>query len=769
MAKARFAPRSVSRLLTAVRSLGAGRPARPYLAGLTALCAAILLSVGFDAGARRPGPPSIAIGNEKIPTAIAGQYIVIFKQNVRVRPGQGIAHDRVAVAQSLAAEAVARRLGARIDFTYRHAVIGFAARLSAGALAAVRAMPGVAVVEPDQRAELASIQLGPPLGLDRLSERIGMDGKYSYSLDGSGVHAYVIDSGIHPSHAEFAGTSGNRVGTGYWVVGTSAADCHGHGTHVAGSIGGLTWGVAKNVRLHPVRVLDCNAWGTAAGVVQAIDWLIWNAQRPAVANVSLRFWPDAVLDTAVDNAVSSGITFVVAAANDGGDACQVSPARAPAAITVGSIDPLTDMKVPNSNFGPCVDIFAPGGGIESASLNGHLGPPGSISSGTSMAAPHVVGVAALYLQTTLPNAVAATPGDVWNAIDNAASIPGTSYNWAGIPNRGAGSPDKLLHWGSGSSDGYMDGDPHLQTVDGIRYDLQGAGEYVYLRESGGIEVQIRHTPIATAVRPPADPYDGLAMCASLNTAVAARVGTHRVTLQPSLDGVHNHAGLELRIDGVLTSLPAAGVAVGSATVKPSSTVHGIEIHYPNGAVLVATPGWFASHNMWWISVDLLNTTAREGLLGSLAPGSWLPRLPNGGSVGPMPATAHQRYVTLYQQFAAAWRVTGAGSLFDYRAGMSTANFTNPAWPVEQGPCVVPPRPRFVFPRAEPVKPAPVRIAREVCRPVRDKGKRASCEFDVAVTADTSFGRHYQLIERAVAEIKRRPLREREDRPLERDP
>jgi hypothetical protein len=296
----------------------------------------------------------------------------------------------------------------------------------------------------------------------------------------------------------------------------------------------------------------------------------------------------------------------------------------------------------------------------------------------------------------------------------------------------------------------MDGDPHLQTVDGVRYDLQGAGEYVYLRETGGIEVQIRHSPIATAVRPPADPYDGLAMCASLNTAVAARVGTHRVTWQPSLDGAHHAGGLELRIDGVLTPLTAAGVNVGSARVKRAASGPGMEIRYADGTVLAATPGWFASHNMWWISVDIFNTSANEGLLGTIAPASWLPRLPDGSSVGPMPATLHQRYLTLYQQFANAWRVTGASSLFDYRPGMSTANFTNAAWPPEQGQCVVPRTPRFVFSGAEPARPMSAQVARRVCQPLRDPTRRANCEFDVHATGDRRFADTYRQAERTRA-------------------
>jgi hypothetical protein len=401
----------------------------------------------------------------------------------------------------------------------------------------------------------------------------------------------------------------------------------------------------------------------------------------------------------------------------------------PTAITVGAVDPANDTRAVFSNFGTCVDLFAPGLNILSAWKTNDTAT--NTISGTSMAAPHVAGVAARYLQTH----PAATPADVWTAV-HAADNVATTVGWPGIVNPGAGSPNELLHWGS-LNDGFTDGDPHLTTVDGVHYDFQSAGEFVTLRDANGLQIQTRQTAVAT--QPPiANAYTGLATCVSLNTAVAARVGPHRVTYQPNISGVPDPSGLQLRVDGVLTTLGANGLTLGpGGRVVKSSVGNGIEIDFPDGTNLTATSNfWGPPHNKWYLNVSIFHTRASEGIMGAIAPGSWLPALPNGMSLGPKPAALHQRYIDLYEKFADAWRVTDKTSLFDYAPGTSTTTFTIDSWPKESPPCVIP-----ESPTAKPLDP---QIAQELCREIVGKNRNADCVFDVTVTGEPGFAKTYLL-------------------------
>lgn len=247
---------------------------------------------------------------------------------------------------------------------------------------------------------------------------------------GTGVNAYVIDSGIRRTHTDFGG----RVQYGFDAVGDgqNGNDCYGHGTHVAGTIGAATYGVAKNVTLYPVRVLQCDGFGTGSAVLAGIDWVTANHIQPAVANLSITAnGPWSTLDDAITAAVASGVTFVVSASNNGADACNYSPARTPDAITVGASN-WADQRAPISNFGPCVDIFAPGAGITSTGYASDTAT--AVMSGTSMASPHVAGAAALYLETHR----SASPADVAAAITANASQ-------SVLTNTGAGSPNLLLY------------------------------------------------------------------------------------------------------------------------------------------------------------------------------------------------------------------------------------------------------------------------------------------------------------------------------------
>jgi Bacterial Ig-like domain (group 3) len=284
-----------------------------------------------------------------------------------------------------------------------------------------------------------------------------------------------------------------------------------------------------------------------------------------------------------------------------------------------------------------------------------------------------------------------------------------------------------------------EGDPHLSTVDGIHYDFQSAGEFVSLRDYDGLEIQTRQTPVATATTVGPNPHTGLTTCVSLNSAVAARVNGRRVTYEPNLSGVPDPSGLQLRVDGALTTLAPNGLDLGSGGRVVQSSAGAIEIDFPDETVLIVTPLYWASQGKWYLNVDVFHTPATEGILGAMARGSWLPALANGVSLGPLPASLHQRYLALYQTFADAWRVTDQTSLFDYAPGTSTATFTLPSWPQENPPCVIPQNPV--------ARPADPHLAQRLCRAVVGKNRKANCVFDVTVTGEPGFAKLYLLSQR----------------------
>jgi subtilisin family serine protease len=361
------------------------------------------------------------------PNRVASHYIVVLDEDAAGPEGD------FGAASARAEQVIQRTPAGRLTRVYAHALIGFAAEMTEEEAIALSADPDVRFVEEDSVVEASVTQSNPPWGLDRIDERDRpLSGTYSYTRNGSGVNVYIIDTGIRRTHTQFGG----RAFVGFDAIGDgrNTSDCNGHGTHVAGTVGGSTYGVAKAVRLFAVRVLNCSGSGTTSGVIAGIDWVTRNRIRPAVANMSLGGGASSSLDTAVRNSITSGVTYAVAAGNSNANAGNFSPARVGEAITVGS-STINDARSSFSNFGSVVDIFAPGSSILSAWRTSDTAT--ATLSGTSMASPHAAGVAARYLQGN----TTASPATVRNAIVNAATL----NRLTGIP---TGTANRLLFWSS---------------------------------------------------------------------------------------------------------------------------------------------------------------------------------------------------------------------------------------------------------------------------------------------------------------------------------
>ncbi len=404
---------------------------------LTMLSGALAHADGpSDSTAPAPKPDKYhrLLAPELSTASIPGRYIVVFRDNAFHNGVNTTGETPRQVAERLITE-----YDATLHYIYTKGFKGFAATLSPEAVQELQTDNAVAYIETDQQTQAIPTPPEPDVnvletiwGLDRINQvDLPLDSSYSPAVTGAGVHAYILDTGIRASHVEF----GSRVAAGFDFVDidTNPDDCHGHGTHVSGTIGGTSYGVAKDVTLHGVRVLDCNGSGTYSGIIAGIDWVIANHISPAVINMSLGGGLSTTLNEAVKRAHEAGITVVVAAGNSNTNACYSSPASAPEAITVGATT-ATDTRSSFSNIGTCVDIFAPGSSIKSAWHSGDTAY--NTISGTSMASPHVAGVAALYLQTT----PAASPDDVAAELTSHAS-PNK------ISDPGTGSPNLLLYMG----------------------------------------------------------------------------------------------------------------------------------------------------------------------------------------------------------------------------------------------------------------------------------------------------------------------------------
>ncbi|MEU0082689.1 S8 family peptidase [Streptomyces sp. NPDC006274] len=381
-----------------------------------ALISAVAAATGLQF-AVSPTAHSASVGDIRLAptaTAVPGSWIVVLKDGTTRAADLGVAPRH----------------------TYRSVLSGFSAAMSSAKAKALAADPRVAYVEQNSTVRLNDTQPNATWGLDRIDQRdLPLSKTYTYDTSASNVNAYIIDTGIRTSHSDFGGRA--SVGTDTVGGGQNGQDCQGHGTHVAGTVGGKNHGVAKSVNLIAVRVLDCDGSGTTAGVIAGVDWVTANAQMPAVANMSLGGSASASLDDAVKKSIASGVSYSVAAGNGlpilgiPANACNYSPARVPEAITVGATDS-SDRRASFSNYGTCLDLFAPGVDITSAWKDSDTAT--STISGTSMAAPHTAGAAALYLSSH----PTATPAQVRDALVTGATS-------GKVVNPMWGSPNKLLY------------------------------------------------------------------------------------------------------------------------------------------------------------------------------------------------------------------------------------------------------------------------------------------------------------------------------------
>ncbi|MFG1780442.1 S8 family peptidase [Micromonospora sp. NPDC049051] len=399
------------------------RRALAAAASVFASAAMVTTMIGAPAAAAATGEIRGAGGA----TAVADSYIVVLK-DTSVGGRAGTRQGEVkSTAGSLAA-----RFGGSVGHVYGDALNGFEVKLSERAAKRLAAHPDVAYVEQNHTVSLAATQNNPPWGLDRIDQRaLPLSRTYTYNSSGTGVTAYIIDTGILTSHNDFNG----QAVDGYDAIDNAlpAADCNGHGTHVAGTVGGDTYGVAKNVRLVAVRVLNCSGSGTWAQVIAGINWVTSNHQagQPAVANMSLGGSTNTSLNTAVANSIADGITYAVASGNSNANACNFSPASVPTALTVNASQS-NDARASFSNWGTCTDLFAPGVSVLSAWYTSNTAT--NTISGTSMASPHVAGAAARVLSVN----PSWTPAQVHSYLVSQAT---TNV----ITSPGTGSPNRLLY------------------------------------------------------------------------------------------------------------------------------------------------------------------------------------------------------------------------------------------------------------------------------------------------------------------------------------
>ncbi|WP_326551211.1 S8 family peptidase [Micromonospora sp. NBC_01813] len=558
-------------------------------------------------------------------TAVPDSYIVVFKESA---VGRGQVTDT--------ARTLASQQGGKVARTYTAALRGFEITASARQAARIAAHPAVDYVEQNHTVELAGTQPNPPSwGLDRIDQRaLPLNNSYTYPNTASNVHAYIIDTGIRFSHSDFGG----RAVTGFDAVdGGAADDCNGHGTHVAGTVGGTAYGVAKGVTLVGVRVLNCSGSGTNAGVIGGVDWVTANAVKPAVANMSLGGGANTSLDTAVRNSITTGITYILAAGNSSANACNSSPSRVTEAITVGSTTN-TDARSSFSNFGTCLDIFAPGSSI-TAPWHTSDSATNTIS-GTSMAAPHVAGAAALVASAN----PSWTPQQVRDFLYNNATVDA-------VGNPGTGSPNRLLYVVNDGTPPANDFSVSVTPASGSTAPGGSVSATVATSTTSGSAQSVALTASglpsgATASFSPSTVTSGGSSSLTIATSASTPAGTYPITVTGTGASATRTAAFSLTVtgtggggcsgtNGTDVAIPDAGTAVTSSIVisgcarnaSTSSTVDvNIQHTYRGDLVidLLAPDGSSFRLKSWafFDGADNVITTYTVNLSSEAANGTW---------------------------------------------------------------------------------------------------------------------------------------------------
>ncbi|GIG62895.1 hypothetical protein Lfu02_72670 [Longispora fulva] len=523
--------------------------ARRRLSGVVLLSAAVAAWSAFTGGtATAAAPVGVVLGADSA-TAVPGSYIIVLKNGATLDGG------------------LAARYGGTVTHTYTSALRGYSAEMSESQAARLAADPAVSYVQQDQVVHVLGTQPSPPSwGLDRVDQRdLPLDNSYTYPNDAANVHAYIIDTGVRITHTTFGG----RATWGTNTIDQNNTDCHGHGTHVAGTIAGAEYGLAKAAQVVAVKVLNCSGSGSSSNVIAGMDWVTANAVKPAVANMSLGGSADQAIDDATTNSINSGVVYAVAAGNSNSDACNDSPARTPAAITVGATQK-TDARASFSSYGTCLDIFAPGVDITSSWGSGDTAT--NTISGTSMATPHVAGAAALILGAN-PNY---TPQQVRDAMVNAASDNR-------VTSPGTGSPNKLLFVGGGQppvNDFSMSLNPTSGAIDPGQSATSTVGTTTTSGNAQTVNLTASGAPAGVTVTfNPTSVTSGNSSTMTVAASTTAAAGTYTITVKGTGSTSHT-ATYSLTVKGTAPGCTGAGQKLGNpgfeaATATPWTASTGV--------------------------------------------------------------------------------------------------------------------------------------------------------------------------------------------------